>query len=129
MVRIGGGWNDGALLHRRYYGRRPLIDRIPMIPAVLLLLLLIVDDDDDDGDEDDDDDGEEEMDEEARMRQAELAEQREDIAEMEKSLKELQNQYHNMQNPILRKRLETNIENTRTELSLKKAAFQDQDEI
>jgi len=80
--------------------------------------------------EDDEDDGESDdgVDEDERTRLAQLQGAKEDIAEMEKQLDVLKNQVANQVNPILKKRVQDNIERVKAELQLKKSAIGEGDE-
>jgi transcription initiation factor TFIID subunit 7 len=78
---------------------------------------------DDDDDDDDEGGAEDDIDNEQRVRNAELQGAREDIAEMEKQLANLQAQLATQSNPILKRRIKDNMAKVEEELQLKKSAI------
>ncbi len=76
-------------------------------------------------DEDGDSDG---VDEDEKTRLAQLQGAKEDIADMEKRLEDSKNQVANQVTPILKKRVQDNIERVKAELQLKKSAIGEGDE-
>ncbi|KAI4600266.1 hypothetical protein KJ359_001371 [Pestalotiopsis sp. 9143b] len=73
--------------------------------------------DEDDDDEDDDDD----MDEEEAAKQAELRDMKNEMVGLQKKVLDLETQLQSQTNPLMRRRILTNIENLKKEISLRKA--------
>lgn len=84
-----------------------------------------IEDDDDDAEGEDE---EEDIDEEEQTRRKELEGAREDIRDLEAQLAEFMQKRDNTPNPILRKRLQDNIDKVKAELQLKKSALGEGDD-
>jgi transcription initiation factor TFIID subunit 7 len=68
------------------------------------------------------------IDEDERVRQAQLNDAREEIVELEQQVANLQTQLSQQANPILKTRIKSNIEKIKAELVLKKSAIGDAEE-
>jgi transcription initiation factor TFIID subunit 7 len=71
--------------------------------------------------DDDDDDDDDELDEEEAAKQAEFRDMKNEMVGLQKKVSDLESQLASQQNPLMRRRILTNIENLKKEISLRKA--------
>ncbi|KAM0819521.1 putative TAFII55 protein conserved region domain-containing protein [Seiridium cardinale] len=72
-------------------------------------------------DEDDDDEDDDELDEEEASKQAEFRDMKNEMLGLQKKVADLEGQMATQTNPLMRRRIHTNIDNLRKEISLRKA--------